>query len=232
MPAIIPYGSTTIRDAGATGISVIQAVTQAQAQAAIGMQSANADVVYVRSNGVDATGVVGDLNLPFLTGTAAFAAAVANDVRSIDFGVGEFEIALTVAQMAAAHSLFVRGAGPQHTILTVSCVAEAAIADENGESVVIDLTIKSDQSCSLVFAIEGGDGTLGVDGGDISGTLTLNNCIASATAANVFGGAAGSGDAGAITAVLAGFFNILTDEVFDFEGDGNVVNGAFIPATV
>jgi len=159
-----------------------------------GGAAVDASVAYVRESGNDSTGAVG--GNPFLTGTAAWLALKAfhNDVNvqhSFDFGQGEFEIEMSIADLAAGYSLFARGVGREATVLTMANPfangdpgAEGAAGigaglgtddtggtggtggtGDNAVDIVVDLTLDSDHSVGVVFDWGSGTGGAGGDGG-------------------------------------------------------------------
>lgn len=141
-------------------------------------------IAYVRGDGDDATGTIGDPSKPFATGTAAWL----DGARSFEFGSGSHTInAETDADADESVAVFVRGTGHEDCSLALNWSAADGEdgADAPNDSFPVHggdgqsgktpalLLLQSDHSVAVAVAISGGDGGDGGNGNDSSGEFNL-----------------------------------------------------------
>jgi len=155
-----------------------------------GSSISNPKVVYVRSDGNNATGVVGNPSKPFLTAQAAWTAikAAVNDVFDVhcfDFGVGEFFFTLSQVEAGQNYQFFFRGAG----------VNEYSFA--GGSSLTFSATGVTGETGppgSTAPDTNGGEGGTGLLGYDTNVFIASNHSIE--LNVYVYGGQGGAGGVG------------------------------------
>lgn len=197
-----------------------------------GSSISNPHVIYVRSDGDDPTGEIGNPGMPFQTADAAYDAGVASAAPfSLNLGVGSFTI--TKPQL----STYFRGAsgvpgstyGTCLTVLTVNATAPTAIDDNasssNGAALGID-------HIEIYLTVDGGSVT-GADPGSysagtggsvyLSGTATCRVAVSSRGGQNSSGMNGGSGG----TINLVGPMFMLAVDVSGDSGGSNGYLDAF-----
>jgi hypothetical protein len=105
----------------------------------------NPGVAYVRTDGNDGTAQIGNPAKPYLTATAAFAAlkALLNSTslqHAINLGVGDFELDMTTAEVAAGYQIFVVGEG-----------GSVDTTGMNGSTLTINVDGAEDQSVPVLL---------------------------------------------------------------------------------
>lgn len=147
-----------------------------------GSTISNPAIAYVRSNGNDGTGAVGNPALPFLTAGAAYAAGVAGGTAfGLDIGVGTFFIALSANFSALCKTVV--GAGDGLTNFYISAIPGPAFDAEgtagyNGSVEVHHLSFTLNASGNSVTVTDGNTYTAG-NGGDWSvfGTAAIASMV-------------------------------------------------------
>jgi hypothetical protein len=244
------------------GSSAIQPIGYGGGSSGGGSPISNPKVAYVRTDGNNATAEIGNPAKPYLTGTAAWAALKAllnstTECHSFNFGVGSFSLTLTPTEIGAGYELFFRGeAGERGTVVEIiSTAAAGAVGTDGGETgdggvggtgdnLAVALSIDSDMSVFLEFAVAAGAGGAGGPGGtesgsqgqggiggDLTGTLTLHNVAADLVSVAFGEGGVGipTGAQGSVTATISAQFCKLSNNSFaNVPGAGNYLDGTWV----
>jgi hypothetical protein len=188
----------------------------------VGGAISNPGVAYVRTDGDDNTAEIGNPAKPYETGLAAWLAlkALHNSTsvqHAFNLGVGDFELPLTTAEIAAGYQLFVRGdggsvdtTGQGGSTLTISSVGAYE------EAIAVALILRSDLSVKIIAEIVAGDG------GDANLT---GDIYAWATNLDLTGSAAGGAGDNYLTA--HGNFCVLAGATIYGSVAGCYVDGVF-----